>query len=79
VAETAGAIPAKAAVYPFDGRDPAAKRIVIIEPKADGSGFMVAATLPAAADPKELTMAVKAATPKPAAPDAKPKVLDWSR
>jgi hypothetical protein len=77
VAETAGAIPVKAASYAHDGQPAASKRIVILEPKADGSGFVIDRTLPAGADAKQLDEAVKAATPKAKAAPSVPTLLNW--
>lgn len=73
VAEQAGAIPVKSAEYVGDDRPKGEKRIVVLEPKADGSGLMIADTLPAASEPKAVTDAVKRATPAKAAP----KKLTW--
>jgi hypothetical protein len=77
VAETAGAIPVKAPSYAHDGQPATSKRIVILEPKADGSGFVIDRTLPATADAKQLDEAVKAATPKAKSPPSGPILLNW--
>lgn len=73
-AEAAGAIPAKAPSYSGDDRPAAEKRIVVLEPKADGSGLMIAATLPAKSEAKDVTKAVREATPA----KVEGKKLDWS-
>lgn len=52
------------------------QRIVVGTPKADGSGFDAVSTLPAKAPAKDVTAAVKQATPKADPPKATAKV-DW--
>lgn len=78
-AEAAGAIPAKAPSYSGDDRPAAEKRIVVLEPKADGSGLMIAATLPAASSKEKVAEEVKKATPgKATAPAPAGQPLNWS-
>lgn len=70
----AGAVAVKVEEYAGD----ASQRIVVGRPKADGSGFDAVSTLPAKTTPKEVTAAVKEATPK-ADPPKVPAVakVDW--
>jgi hypothetical protein len=75
-AEAAGAIPAKLPSYTSDDRPAEEKRAVVLEPKADGSGFFISATLPAKADAQAMTDAVRKATPKP--PAVSPVRLNWN-
>ena len=73
-AGNAGAIAAKAPTYAGDDRPPAERRIVVLEPKADGKGFLVSATLPPTTGPEAVVEAVRQATPKQSAAPAK---LNW--
>lgn len=76
-AEKVGAIPAKAPRYSGDGRPDGERRVVVLEPKADGSGLWIAATLPATAEPERVAEAVVKATPKAVPPAGPPIRLNW--
>lgn len=75
-AEKCGAVIAKTDKYDGDGRPADERRIVILEPKADGSGLWISQTLPAKANPLAVAEAVDKAKPVAA---SKPKAakLVW--
>lgn len=69
----AGAVPIKVAAYEHDGR--AADRVVILEPKPDGSGFMVIKTIEGEVKADDLKKAIAEA--KTVTKGTKKK-LDWN-
>jgi hypothetical protein len=75
-----GGIPAKLAEYDDGGEHPKAeKRVVVLEPKPDRTGFY-RITLPATTPAKELEAAVKASVPKAVVPGptvVQPVPLNW--
>ena len=73
--ERAGGIPAKTDSYKDGDHPDDQRRVVILEPKADRSGF-VRVDLPATVTPVELEQKVKASVPAPAPAPAAGK-LNW--
>lgn len=72
-----GGIPVKLGAYTDNEHPPAAKRIVVLEPKVDKSGMWLSATLPATATPKDVAEAVRSATPKAEPPAKVHAPLNW--
>ena len=70
----AGGIPVKVSEYTDGERPPAEKRTVVLEPKADRSGFL-RVSVPGGATAAELEAKVRASVPAAAKVAAKP--LDW--
>lgn len=74
-----GGIPVKATEYAGDERPKGEKRIVLLEPKADRSGY-VRVNLPISTPAKDLEAKVKASVPKAPPPTTTPTVpapLNW--
>jgi hypothetical protein len=71
-----GGIPVKAPEYAGDERPKAEKRIVLLEPKADRSGYM-RVHLPISTPAADLEAKVKASVPKAPPPATAPAPLNW--